>query len=272
MNTRDQTAGVSLLNTLVVIAVGASLAHGMLTEQDAALSDLGATQDLAQATALANGGITSVANALQRDFRVAPDTDHLGEPWAKAAQQQIQLDFGTFEVDIEDARGRFDINALTPVNLAEQRVFAALLTALDLPEALGAQISRIIAQNGPLRHPNELRRFGISDGDLDLLSPHLATFETRGAINVNAADTVVLSALFGSGAVAQSLIARRSAKGFLDASDLATIGTILPSLGRFTSDSFDVRSVVQVGQARVKIHRRLIRDTRTGDVQSTPTE
>ncbi|KMW59405.1 General secretion pathway protein K [Candidatus Rhodobacter oscarellae] len=269
MSARDQSAGVSLLNTLVVIAVGASLAHAMLSDQDAALSRLGATQNLAQATALANGGIASVATALQRDFREAPEADHLREPWAQAAQQQIELDFGTFEVEIVDARGRFDLNALTPVNLAEQRLFAALLVALDLPKALGAQISRIIAQNGPLRHPDDLRRYGISDGDLERLTPYLGTFQTRGAVNVNAADAPVLSALFGNAELAQSLSARRSAKGFLDASDLAAFGAILPSLGSFASDSFDIRAVVRVGQAKVEIHRRLTRDPRNGQVRSS---
>ncbi|WP_299613327.1 type II secretion system protein GspK [uncultured Tateyamaria sp.] len=264
--TRNRQSGVSLLNVLAVLAVGTGLVQIMLRDQDAAVQRLDHTNSAAQAHALAKGGITSVAVALQRDFQDSPDIDHLGEPWAQAAQDQIALDFGKFEVSIEDARGKFDLNALGPAALAEIRVFEALLVTLDLPRILAGQITQIVLQNGPLTGPEALLEYGIAQSDVDRLNPHVTATVTRGTLNLNTVTAPLMAALLRNPSAARGLIARRAAQGWLEARDLAALGVVQPPISGYTSDTFDVTTVASVGEARARLTRRLVRDTDTGEV------
>lgn len=268
--TRTQEAGVSLLNVLVILAVGTGLVQVMLSDQSTALDRLETAQDTAQAHVLADGGITSVAVALRRDFETAPDADHLQEPWARAVQDTISLDFGAFAVAVEDARGKFDLNALGPAALAEQRVFSALLGVLDLPDVLAARIVQGIAQNGPLNSPDELIELGVAVQDVDRLRPHVTALTQRGSLNINAISAELMIAVLANETAARGLVARRAAKGFLDAGDLAALGVAMPQLTGFTSDVFDVRVVADVGQGRATRARRMMRDVQTGRIRDLP--
>lgn len=266
--TRDGQGGVSLLNVLAVLAVGTTLVQIMLRDQDVALQRLDDASSVAQARSLARGGVTSVAVALRRDFAEAPDSDHLGEAWAQAAQNKIALDFGQFEVSIRDARGKFDLNALQPAALAEQRVFANLLRGLDLPEVLGRQITQIVTQNGSLDSADTLAQFGIARSDVVRLAPHVTALTVRGTLNLNTVSEPLMAALLGNPPAARGLVARRAAKGSLDRSDLVALGLAQPPLSGFTCDVFDVRAIAKVGEARAVLVRRLIRDLDTGDIQT----
>ena len=265
--TRRTDAGVSLLNVLVVVAAGAGLVQVMLTGQDRAIGRLAGANDAAQASALAEGGVASLATALRRDLLEAPDSDHAGEAWAEAAQEIITLDFGSFAVDVEDLRGRFDLNALGPGKLGELRVFGALLAQLDLPEVLAAQIAEIVANDGPLSAPGDLLRYGLSNADLARLADHVVTLGTRHPMNLNAVGEPLLAALLSNTAAARSLIARRTAKGFLDRSDLAALGLVQPPFSGFTSDAFMVRAMAEVGEARTILTRRILRDPEAGTIR-----
>ena len=138
--TRAPDSGVRLLDVLVVVAAASGLVQVMLAGQEGAVSDLSRSHDIAQAEALARGGVASVAVALRRDMLDAPDVDHLQEDWATASQTEVTFDFGSLEAEIDDARGRFNLNSLTAGSFLEQRIFQGLLAALDLPETLSGQI------------------------------------------------------------------------------------------------------------------------------------
>lgn len=268
--TRHPNSGVSLLNVLAVLAVGASLVQVMVQDQEIAIQRLAQDNDLAQARALAQGGVTSVAVALRRDFANAPDTDHLGEAWAQAAQDHITLDFGQFKVAIADARGKFDLNTLHPAAVAELRVFTALLAALDLPTALASPIAQAVAQEGPLASPEDLADHGIAQSDVERLLPNVTATKSRGTLNLNSVTPELMVALTRNPAAARGLLARRAAKGFLDQSDFAALGLPLPLLSGFTSDTYDVTVVASVADARSVLSRRLQRDPETGAVQNLP--
>ncbi len=268
--TRVSDSGVSLLNVLVVVSIGAGLVQIMLSDQEHAIDHLAADRDVAQAQNPALSGVTSARVALRRDLIDAPHQDHAGEVWATAMQDVIALDEGSFEVLITDARGRFDLNALGATSLIEQRVFANLLSVLDLPQVLGPAIAQIVGRNGPLSAPVDLIKFGIAPEDVARLQPHVAAFASQGTVNLNSATEPVLSALLSNPNAARSLVARRSVKGYLDQSDLAALGVILPPLGGFTSDTFDVTSEARINTARRVIHRRLVRDSDTKSVRAFP--
>ena len=267
---RRKDRGVSLLNVLVVVAAGAGLVQAMLTGQDQALDRLEAQRDRAQARALAQGGLTSVVVALRRDGVTAPDTDHPGEPWAQAAQNRIAFDAGAFSVTVRDLRGQFDLNALEPGKIVEQRVFSALLRQLDLPEALGQQIAAIIAQDGPLPDARSLLDFGVSEADLARLAPHVTALDRRHALNLNAASEPVVAALLANPAAARALVARRTAAGMLSPADLTALGLAPPLLGGFRSDAFLVTVEAEVGLARTTLARRVMRSEEGGEVAVLP--
>lgn len=265
---RDRNSGVSLLNVLAVVAVGASLVQVMLRDQDGSILRLEEATNAAQARALAQGGVTSVAVGLRRDAGENPESDHLNEAWAGAAQDRIVLDFGQFEVSITDARGKFDLNALQPAALAEVRLFKALLAALDLPNVLASQITQIAALHGPLTDPEVLLDHGIAPSDVKRLLPHVTATQTRGPLNLNSVSEPLMVALTRNPAAARVLIARRKGQGELTASDLAALGLLQPQLAGYTSHVFDVRALASVGNARAILVRRLVRDPDTGVVQS----
>ncbi|MEL6463991.1 MAG: hypothetical protein AAFQ58_03390 [Pseudomonadota bacterium] len=265
---RDQISGVSLLNVLTVIAVGAGLMQFMLRDQDLSVQGLESTNNAAQAQALARGGVTSVAVALRRDAQVSPEVDHLNEPWASAAQDKIALDFGQFEVSITDARGKFDLNALQPAALAEARLFTALLTALELPSVLASQITQVVSKHGPLTDPEVLLDHGIAASDVKRLIPHVTATQTPGPLNLNSVSEPLMVALTRNPAAARVLIARRKGAGELTANDLAALGLPQPQLAGYTSNVFDVRALASVGDARAVLMRRLVRDPDAGAVQS----
>ena len=77
--TRAPESGVSLLNVLVVVAAASGLVQVMLAGQEGAVSDLSRSHDIAQAEALARGGVASVAVALRRDILDAPDVPYLSD-------------------------------------------------------------------------------------------------------------------------------------------------------------------------------------------------
>ncbi len=267
--TRTSDAGVSLLNVLVVVAVGAGLVQVMLSGQETALDQLERSTALAQADSLAHSGVASVAAALRRDMIDAPDTDHMSENWAQSVQQRVELDFGSFEVSVTDAQGQFNLNLLQDGAFIEQRLFASLLAALDLPEALSRQISRSISQSGPLNSKFELVGRGIAEADMVRLAPHVTAYDRLSAINMNSATEPVLAALLSNAAAARSLYARRQAKGYLERSDLVALGLTLPPLSGFTSDVFDVTARSTVGVASSTLHRRVIRDREANKVTTT---
>lgn len=265
--TRAPESGVSLLNVLVVVAAASGLVQVMLAGQESAVSDLSRSHDIAQAEALARGGVASVAVALRRDMLDAPDVDHLQEDWATASQTEVTFDFGSLEVEIEDARGRFNLNSLTAGSFLEQRIFQGLLTALDLPEALSAQIIQSLQNQGPLRDADDLFQRGFSMVDIDLMRPHVTALQTSGPINLNTATMPLMSALFANPAAAQALVARRTSQGQLTRQDLSAFGLAPPAVGGFTSDTFDVALRAQVGTARRTLNRRIFRNPEAGTVQ-----
>jgi general secretion pathway protein K len=261
--TRDQ--GVSLLNVLFVVAIGAGLVQVMLTAQDHALEEAQNAQDAAQALSFSQAGIASVAVALKRDMTSGPEADHLNEAWASAAQQTLTLEFGTFDVSVIDLRGRFDVNALGPGAIAERRVFVELLRVLEMPEVLADRI----ANGVPVRTVAALKP-GLAPVDFQRLQPHIVALPGRSAINLNTATEPLLAAFFGNSDVARILVQRRAAKGYLERSDLTALGLVRPARVGFTSDVFEVRSEVSVGSARRDLVRRLFRDPETGTVLIQP--
>ncbi|WP_298976456.1 type II secretion system minor pseudopilin GspK [uncultured Roseobacter sp.] len=258
--TRRQDQGVALVNVLLVMAISAALVQTMLLSQEKAISETQKASDRAQAFALAKGGVASLRTALARDLRAAPESDHLQEAWARVAQEQVTYDFGGYSVSIDDAQARFNLNSLSRSAIAQQRVFSALLTALELPAELAPQITDVIAREGPLVSVAKLRAHGISDRFVEDLSPYVAALPAGQLINLNTASEPVLEAVFANPIVARNLSARRTAQGYLTGKDLSDLGVVQPALAGWRSDSYDIEVRAAVGTVDLSYKRRVIRD------------
>ncbi|MEM8539184.1 MAG: general secretion pathway protein GspK [Pseudomonadota bacterium] len=270
MRKRRGERGLSLLNVLIVVAAGDGLVQVMLATEEGAIDQLANAQAGVQARALADAGVTSVAVALRRDAQDAPDADHLQETWAQSQQDEISVGGGTFAVAVSDLRGRFDLNSLGSASFVETRVFNALLAQLDLPESVGVELARLVTNDSPLQSISELQKLGFSDKDIRRLSPHVTVLPTRHRLNINTATERVLVALFSNPAAARSLVARRDARGFLDASDLSALGLAMPPLAGFTSDAFEIRTTAEYQGVRRTVARIVLRDLETGSVSLRP--
>ncbi|WP_300019267.1 type II secretion system minor pseudopilin GspK [uncultured Roseobacter sp.] len=270
MSRRPSKDGVALINVLLVMAIAATLVQAMLSAEERAISETREASNRTQAFALAKGGVASLRSALRRDLTMGPDSDHPQEPWGQIAQEEVTFDVGSYAVALRDAQGLFDLNSLTNTAIAQQRVFARLLAALQLPEEIGARISDVLRSEGPLAAPQDLRRFGIDDLLLDRLAPFVTTLPAPAAINLNTAPEPVLHAVFGNAIVARSLVMRRTARGFLTREDLASLGILQPVLTGWRSDVYDVRVTAQVGSMTVQYARRLLRDPETGTLTDVP--
>jgi len=272
MTVRGRECGVALLNVLVVLAIGAGLIQGMLQAQETAISRASRAADWSQAGALAFGGVTSVRTGLRRDMAQFPQTDHLGEPWAQAAQAPVEFAFGSYGITITDVQGRFNLNALGPRSLAERRVFTALLAGLDLPPELGERIRAIVARQGPLTSLATLRRDGIDAGTLTKLAPFVAALPEGVQINLNTAPEPVLAAVFANAAAAKGLVARRDRQGFLTRADLTALGLVQPVLAGWRSDIYDVTVTARVGPVTRVVRRRIFRHRKSETVTDVPLE
>ena len=105
---RAREAGVILINVLVALALGAAIVVLMFTSQENLMDRTRRAAAATQAEALALGAEASLVAALRRDMEVAPETDHMAEPWALAAQEEVQLETGSFSITVNDAQARFD--------------------------------------------------------------------------------------------------------------------------------------------------------------------
>lgn len=270
MTGRDSDKGVALINVLMVMAISAALVQTMLASQETAIFDAQKAADRAQAQALAKGGVASLRTALRRDLNTAPESDHLQEDWARTAQEEVTFDFGRYAIKIDDAQGLFDLNSLSETAIAQQRVFSALLSSLDISADLDSQITGIMGRKGPLTGVGQLREDGIPKRVIDILEPHVTVLPVAGSINLNTAPERVLSAVFGNAIVARSLSARRAAQGFLTRTDLADLGVVQPALAGWRSDTYDIQATATVGDVTVSYRRRVLRDPETGRVIDIP--
>jgi general secretion pathway protein K len=254
---RKPDSGVILINVLVVLALGAAIIVLMFVSQEGSLTRSQRAFAQAQGQAIASGAELTAVLALQRDMITAPDTDHFTEEWAQVQQERVNLATGEFSLTITDVQSRFDINSLAGASVVQQQIFARLLAALELPAALGPAIIQEVTRKGRVSTLDEIE--SLDPTSRDILDPVVACLPIPGSINVNTADTVVLSAVLANPAAVRQLIARRTKAGFLTRDDLRDVGVIVLNGAGFTSDVFDVAIRAEVDGTKVDLHSRLVR-------------
>ncbi|WP_407492965.1 general secretion pathway protein GspK [Pseudooceanicola sp. MF1-13] len=265
---RDPEGGVVLINVLVMIALASTVVYLMLSEQETSLSRVARMSDAVQAQNLALGAEASVLDALRADLDTAPDTDHFGEPWTRVIQEEVTLGTGRFSVDVTDLQAKYDIHLLAGPGVGQVELMSRLLQSVDQPPELAPRMAAIVRRVSELQSINDLRFYGIPDPTIKAIAPYVAALPPSGqlprTVNLNTAPPLLLEALFKNQSYALRLESIRQQTGEITRANLDGIGAIRPENTNWTSGLYDVAIMAEVGDARVRLVSRLVRQNDLG--------
>lgn len=241
MREHSRQRGVAIISALLIAAVVAVLAAGMLTRQSLSTRSLEAERSRVQGHAVLLGGLQASRQLLWDAYRLQTST-RLDQVWA----QRIRLDLGDadFEGRLEDQQGKFNLRNLIAgqrVNLRELRSFERLCAMLglepDIAQRIGQRViagfaqqaqqppaqgrgstspepqARVIPASRPmLRSLDELQAVaGVDMHVLARLTPHVSILPVTTWVNGNTASAEVLAAVVPGLSLpqAQALVAER---------------------------------------------------------------
>ncbi len=262
--------GMAIISALLIAAVVAVIAGGMLTRQTVFTRSLEAEQLRVQGQWLLQGSLERSRQMLW-EARQKDVLTRLDQPWAYAQR-------GAFEGRIEDEQGKFNLRNLVNRQLpdAEQlQSFERLCRTLGIDPAVSRRISqRVIgsyevpAKYPMLRSVDELSAIeGLDPVLLRRLQTYISVLPGQSWVNGNTASAEVLSAVVPqlSLSQAQGLVAERdSGQWFINRGDfvnrlhLPQVAVESVQVG-ITSEWFRVQGQARREQRRVTIDALLHR-------------
>ena len=291
--------GMAIISALLIAAVVAVIAAGMLTRQSVATRALEADQHRVQGRWVVQGGL-EISRQLLWDARQRDPLTRLDQPWAQ------RLEVQGFEGRLEDEQGKFNLRNLVAnerVDEAQIQAFGRLCELIGISAGLSQRISqRVIASyprllnpqiannkntfdSGRATSPNASRKpenpklpmlrnledlrsvEGVNDAVISKLAPYLTVIPATTWINGNTATAPVLAAYVPGLSLerAQALINERDAgRWFINRGDFVN-RLRMPSLELtsvkvgITSDWFRLRGEVRREQRRVSLDALLHR-------------
>lgn len=288
---RHAHRGAALLLALLLVALVATLASGMVWQQWRALQVESAERARAQSQWILHGAIDWSRLIMREDGRAGGAIDHGGEPWATPLAEARLSSFlaaGREASDeaaaeaflsgaITDAQSRYNLRNLLdergrPVD-GERAVLARLCEAAGVPsnvaarlaEGLAAAWSRDAASDEaapgtplPVQRFEHLAWLGLDAATLAALRPLVDVLPLRTQLNVNTAPLPTLAAVLGVDAgTAQRLVTRRQAEPF---DHLDRLRTLLPEGLAFEPARLSVRSSFFEVQGRVRLDDRVLEE------------
>ena len=141
--------GMAIISALLIAAVVAVIAAGMLTRQSVFTRSLEAEQSRVQGAAALLAGL-ELSRQLLRDTRQQDALTRLDQPWAQPVKSHLLNSPGSgFEGRIEDQQGKFNLRNLLSnerVDGGQLRSFERLCEMIGIDAALSQRISqRVIA-------------------------------------------------------------------------------------------------------------------------------
>jgi general secretion pathway protein K len=243
--------GVALITVLLVFAVVAVIAAEMLRRSQLNLRSVSNLIDSRQAYYYAMGGEAMARQLLALDVKNGrPAKDSLDEAWAKVGDQQpLEIDNGAIKVEIHDLQGRFNLNSV--IDADGQAVEDAVARLRQLLSGLGVDgryadqwrdwvdRDQVVAGGGAedAGYP-DYKTAGGAEVDISALrllhdmtaedyariAPHVATLPPATPININTADSSVLSAMGPIiSAQAGSIRSRQRQGGYADIAALQAV-------------------------------------------------
>ncbi|MEG2912183.1 MAG: type II secretion system minor pseudopilin GspK [Pseudomonas sp.] len=291
--------GMAIISALLIAAVVAVIAAGMLTRQSVATRALEADQHRVQGRWVVQGGL-EISRQLLWDARQRDPLTRLDQPWAQRLVAQ------GFEGRLEDEQGKFNLRNLVAnerVDEAQIQAFGRLCELIGISAGLSQRISqRVIASyprllnpqianntnnfdSGRATSPNASRKpenpklpmlrnledlrsvEGVNDAVISKLAPYLTVIPATTWINGNTATAPVLAAYVPGLSLerAQALINERDAgRWFINRGDFVN-RLRMPSLELtsvkvgITSDWFRLRGEARREQRRVSLDALLHR-------------
>jgi general secretion pathway protein K len=264
---RDSEAGVVLINVLVILALAASVVFAMVSLSDLAIQRSQRYSSAGQALALIAAGEASAIVALRRDMAEGLQTDNVTEAWAQTGQQTVEIEGGSFALQIEDAQSRFNLNSLPQSGALGLQILQRIVKSLDLPPDVTLRIAARLAQPSPLiRLQDLIVEAGLTASEVTQLAELATVLPGRTDINLNTAPVALLGVLADNPVQANRLEGLRKRKSFLTSDDLATANVILPLGAGFVSRYFLVSVDVTLGDSAQHMQTLLQRRNGPGGV------
>ncbi|MFJ5253632.1 type II secretion system minor pseudopilin GspK [Pseudomonas sp. NPDC088414] len=248
MNSQSNQQGMAIISALLIAAVVAVIAAGMLTRQSVSTRALEADQQRVQGRWLLHGGL-EISRQLLWDARQRDPLTRLDQPWAQRLNAQ------GFEVRLEDEQGKFNLRNLVAnerVDEAQVQAFQRLCALIGVSAGLSQRISQRVIGSYPyllnpqiaentaskntfdsgratspnasrkpqnpklpmLRSVEDLRSVeGVNDAVIAKLAPYLTVIPATTWLNGNTATAPVLAAYVPGLSLerAQALINERDA-------------------------------------------------------------
>jgi general secretion pathway protein K len=269
--------GMALISALLVLALAAILAYGMIERGKLAIERSAHQQRAMQARALADGLFQFALLGLQQDEQLSR-LDSLSETWAQPTPP-LPVPQGFVAGQLFDLNGCVNVNGLISESAERQRftrkLLAQLLVNLQLDSLIAAHIEDALdaddtsvgsgedvdfmsarparrAPNRAVLHVNDLAFIPrIRAEDFAKLSPNLCAIDANAKLNINTASVPVLMALDSNitEAVAKRLV--QDGRSFETVSDFIVA---LSQLGVITENL----ASIQTGLATRSTHFRAV--------------
>lgn len=249
---RDQR-GLAAVTALLIVAIAASTAALMLSQQSAMLDQSSMVVARAQADTYAQAGIDWARGILVEDARTS-HLDTLDEPWAQPIAA-LPVERAVVSGRIEDEQAKFNLNNLARVQSRSDEqwiLFSNILQRVDLPLELADAVKDWVdadsdptvlnsgggaedpyylalpkpyrAANAPMMQVDELYRVrGFDAAKVAKLRPYVTALPVAAnqatPINVNTASDLVIAAITGATDASRvsALLALRASKPFTTA-------------------------------------------------------
>ena len=216
--------GVAAVTALLIVAIAASTAMFMLSQQSALLGQASLVASRAQADLYARAGLDWARGVIAEDGRSASAVDSLGEPWAQPISA-LPVERALVSGLLVDEQGKYNLNNLVGLDKKasanDEKIARRLFTALGVSEELvpavidwidadsdltgngGAEDAYYLGLARPYRAPNqpmvqveELYRIrGFDAATIAKLRPFVTALPARTPVNVNTAPAEVILAI-----------------------------------------------------------------------------
>ena len=145
MNSQSNQQGMAIISALLIAAVVAVIAAGMLTRQSVSTRALEADQQRVQGRWVLHGGL-EISRQLLWDARQRDPLTRLDQPWAQ------RLNAHGFEGRLEDEQGKFNLRNLVAnerVDEAQVQAFQRLCELIGISAGLSQRISQRVIGSYP---------------------------------------------------------------------------------------------------------------------------
>lgn len=288
---RPAQRGAALLLALLLVALVATLASGMVWQQWRAVQVEAAERARVQAAWVLDGA-TDWSRLIMREDARAGSIDHAAEPWATPLAEARLSSFlavdresaGDTELDaflsgsIRDAQARFNLRNLVDAGSgqpvpAEVAAFGRLCAALGLGADMATRVAEGLAASWaapgaagsapasparplPVSRIDHLAWLGVDAAAVEALRPHAEVLPRRAPLNANTAGREVLAAVLGIDAgTAERLVQQRQLRAF---ESLEALRAALPPGTAVAEDRVALRSSHFVVHGRLRLDERVL--------------